>query len=266
MTNTTQSPTNTLSDTEIIARSKIGRHVTYFALTATALLGASAILVAILVPDTDYLDKRFTYVKDVLTIILPLIGTWVGTILAFYFARENFVVAAEQTANLVRQLTPEQKLQSIAVTEVMLNMSASTTIKLTLAAPGDAAKLKLKADVVDAILEKNKRNRLPVVDNAGKVLYVIHRSFIDKFLVKRAEAGGSQLEDATLQDLLSAEDLKSVFQSFVVIGKEAKLIAVKQAMDGNPNCSDAFITEDGTKESKALGWITNVIVQEKSLA
>lgn len=266
MTNTPQTSTNTLSDAEIIARSRIGRHVTYFALTLTALLGATAILVAVLVKDSADLKERFTYVKDVLTIILPLIGTWVGTILAFYFSRENFAAAAQHTANLVRQLTPEQKLQSIAVTEVMLDMSASTTKTLSLKTPGDAATFKLKADIVDALLEKNNRNRLPIVDATGKVLYVIHRSFIDKFLVQYAAGAGVQLANATLQDLLADTNLKAVFQSFVVVGKEAKLIAVKQAMDGNPDCSDAFITEDGTKGSKAVGWITNVIVQEKSLA
>jgi hypothetical protein len=254
-----------LSDAEAIARSKIGRHVTYFALTVTALLGTTAILVAIFSKETDVKD-RFVYVKDVLTIVLPLIGTWVGTILAFYFSRENFVAAAQQTANLVRQLTPEQRLQSIGVTEVMLDMSAPTTSRLTLSTPEEAGKLKLKADVVDAILEKNKRNRLPIVDGDGKVLYIIHRSFVDKFLVKRAEATDTQVADATLQDLLATEDLKAIFQSFAVVGKEARLISVKQAMDGNPNCSDAFVTEDGTKGSRALGWITNVIVQEKAVA
>jgi hypothetical protein len=222
-------------------------------------------MVAIFGPQAD-LKERFVYVKDILTIVLPLIGTWVGTILAFYFSRENFVAAARQTADLVRQLTPEQRLQSIGVTEVMLDMAALTTVKLTLSTPEDAAKLKLSADVVDAILEKNKRNRLPVLDNTGKVLYVIHRSFIDKFLVKRAEAGGTQLADATLQDLLAEEELTAVFQSFATVGREAKLIAVKQAMDGNPNCSDAFVTEDGTKGSKAIGWITNLTVQEKAVA
>lgn len=237
--------------------------MTYYALTVTALLGISAIGVAFNVSDAE---KRFSYVKDVLTIVLPLLGTWVGTVLAFYFSRENFVAAAQQSANLVRQLTPEQRLQSIPVTEVMLDMSSTTTTKLVLASPDDAGKLKLKTDVVAVYLEKPKRNRLPIVDESGKVLFVIHRSFIDKFLVKCADSGDGGLDITTLKDLLAAEDMKIIFQSFATVGKDARLIAVKQAMDGNPNCSDAFVTEDGTKGSKALGWITNVIVQEKSIA
>ena len=264
MPDITQTPTNALSDAEAVARSKIGRYVTYFALTIVFLLGFTAIMVALLSNESG--KERFTYVKDILTIILPLVGTWVGTVLAFYFSRENFVAAAKQTSDLVRQLTPEQRLQSIAVTEAMLDMTASTTLKLTLAKPEDAANLKVKADVVDALLEKNGRNRLPIIDSSGKILYVVHRSYIDKFLVKRAEAGGTQLADATLRELLDTEDLKSIFQSFAVVGKDARLITVKQAMDGNANCSDAFVTDDGTKGSRAIGWITNVIVQERSAA
>lgn len=251
------------SNTEAIARSKIGRHVTYFALAITGLLGITAILVAINAPDVD---KRFTFIKDVLTMLLPLIGTWVGTVLAFYFSKENFVAAADQTANLVRQLTPEQRLESISVTDVMLDMPSSTTTKLVLPITGDTDKIKLKADIVDAILEKLNRNRLPIVDSAGKVLFVLHRSLIDKFLVKRAEAGGTSLADATLTDLLAEADLKTIFQGFATVSKNTRLITVKLTMDGNSNCSDAFVTEDGTKGSRALGWITNVIVQENSIA
>jgi len=251
------------SNTEAIARSKIGRHLIYFALTIIALLAVVAILVA--THETD-VEKRFAFVKDVLTMVLPLIGTWVGTVLAFYFSRENFVAAASQTADLVRQLTPEQKLKSIPVTEVMFDMSASTTTKLVLSATEDAEKIKLKADVIDAILEKQNRHRLPIVDSAGKILFILHRSFIDMFLVKRAGSGGASLADATLKDLLGEAELKTIFQSFATVDKDAKLITVKQAMDGNPNCSDAFVTEDGTKGSRALGWITNVVVQEKSVA
>lgn len=264
MVDNTQTPSNSLSEAEAIARSKIGRQVTYFALTTTFLLGFTAIMVALLSKEAD--KERFVYVKDILTIILPLVGTWVGTVLAFYFSRENFVAAAKQTADLVRQLTPEQRLQSIAVTDVMLDMSAATTLKLTLPTSEEATKIKIKADVVEALLEKNKRNRLPILDSTGKVLYVVHRNYIDQFLVKRAEAGGTQVADATLQDLLDAEGLKAIFQAFAIVGKDARLIAIKQSMDGNPNCSDAFVTEDGTNGSKAIGWITNVMVQEKSVA
>jgi hypothetical protein len=262
--NTDQVSNGSLPDAEAVARSKIGRHVTYFALAATAGLGVVAICVALTGDATN--KEKFIYVKDVLTIVLPLMGTWVGTVLAFYFSRENFAAAAKQSAELVRQLSPEQRLESIAVSAVMLDMGASTTLKLSLSGVEDLSKYRLKADIVDALMEKHRRNRLPIVDNSGKILYVIHRSYLDQFLVKCAESGGTRMIDVTLKDLLEAEELKSIFISFAVVGKEARMITVKQAMDGNANCSDAFVTEDGTKGSRALGWITNVMVREKAIS
>ena len=261
MSDNSQTPTKAISEAEAVARSKIGRHVTYFALTIVFLLGLAAIMVALFSKESD--KERFIYVKDILTIILPLVGTWVGTVLAFYFSRENFVAAAKQTADLVRQLTPDQRLQSIAVTEVMLDMSAATTIKYIMPDPKEATKVKVQ-EQIGKFLEDNKRNRLPIIDKTGKVLYVVHLSYIDKFLLKRHKAG-AELEEATLNELLEDAKLKPIFQAFAVVGKEAQLIAVKQAMDGDPNCSDAFVTEDGTRESKAIGWITNVIVQQKAI-
>lgn len=72
-----------VSQEEAVFRAMIGRNVTYFALIVTAILGFAAIMVA-LFPGTDIPpETRFSYVKDILAIILPLVGTWVGTVLAF---------------------------------------------------------------------------------------------------------------------------------------------------------------------------------------
>lgn len=87
-------------------RAKIGRNIVYFALVVIGLLGLVAIVTASF---AQVKEGRFEYVKDILGMLLPVLGTWVGTVLAFYFSKENFVAAAQQTSNLVRQLTPEQK-------------------------------------------------------------------------------------------------------------------------------------------------------------
>jgi hypothetical protein len=255
---------NAVSAEESTARSKIGRQVTYFALGVTGLLGLAAIFVAIFA-DEKSIDTRFRYVKDILTIILPLIGTWVGTVLAFYFSRENFIAAATHTADLVRQLTPEQKLQSTSVTEVMINIEDTATVKLKLKTSEDGSTIKLKQDIVDNLFEKFKKNRLPIIeDESGKVLYVLHRSFVDKFISNKASDPAVKIVDLTLKDILEVTELRNAFVAFAIVARSAKLIAVKEAMDGNPNCADAFVTEDGSRNSRALGWITDVIVSENA--
>jgi hypothetical protein len=254
-------PTTKTSSYEADARAKIGRYIMYFALVFIGLLGMVAIAVAIFV--SNELKERFNYVKDVLTIILPLVGTWVGTILAFYFSRENYAAAAHQTANLIRQLTPEQRLQGISVSEVMIDMSASTTTKLVLNSLEDAANKKLKDDILGAILDKSGRGRLPILDKDGCVRYIVHRSYVDKFIVKQEPLTSVTV---TLKELLEDVEMKAAFQSFTTVARDAKLFAVKQAMDRDSNCADVFVTEDGGKESRAIGWITNAIVLENSVA
>lgn len=249
-----------LSREEAMQRARIGRDVVYFALYATLFLALAAMIIAL---GGD--KEKAAFAKDILSTVLPLFGTWVGTVMAFYFSRENFATAARETADLVRQLTPEQRLQGIGVGDAMLSMTAADTTQLVLASDAEAAKLNLLTDVIANLLDKFRRNRLPVVDAAGKPLYVIHRSMIDGFLVKSALAGKT-LATLTLKDLLDAPDLKAVAMAFTTLARDARLIAAKQAMDGNPNCSDVFVTTDGTRATAAIGWITNVMVREKSQA
>ena len=255
-----QAASSLITVAESDSRAKIGRQVTYFALTVTGVLGTIAILVAIFV--SQDLEKRFAYVKDILTILLPVLGTWVGTILAFYFSKENFAAAAQQTSDLVKQLTPDEKLQSVSAVDVMIPMKGEKTTKLILDKPDD--QINLKTNIIDALFEKFARNRLPVVDPTDKIIYIIHRSFVDKFVASKLLAEPGAAASLTLKDLLADEEMKKVFVAFGVVGKNAKLITVKEKMAGNPDCSDVFITEDGTANTSALGWITNVILEENS--
>lgn len=239
--------------TEKKDRLKIGVNIIIWALTAITILGAFALHAA----------NSMTDIKDILAIILPLIGAWVGTILAFYFSRDNFATAAQQTANLVNRMTPEQRLSALSVRDVMRDMNAETTIKLIIEdAETGPDHITLIDRVKQQLLDKHQQNRLPVVDPKGKVLYIIHRSMIDKFLLNCATTPGLDINQVTLRDLLDFQNMASLFQSFAVVGKDAQLIAVKQVMDGNPNCADAFVTEDGSRGSRATGWITNLTVQE----
>lgn len=252
------------SQEESLFRATIARNVTYFALTVTGVLGFTAIMVALFTKTDVPPGIRFSYVKDILAIILPLVGTWVGTVLAFYFSKENFVAAAKQTSDLVKQLTTEQKLQSIFVADVMIKMDDASTIKLTLPNAEEAKNIKLRSNIIDDVLDKHSKNRLPVVDQNGKVLYLLHRSFIDRFVSDKAALENSAVRDLTLRDLLEEEKYKNAFLSFATVGKTAKLLSAKEAMDGNPNCSDIFVTEDGLRSARAVGWITNAIVVENA--
>lgn len=250
---------------DVDARARIGRRVVYFALLVIGILGLAAIVVAIYAPENEDIAKskqRFDLVKDILTALLPVLGTWVGTVLAFYFSKDNFAAAAKQTSDLVRQLSTDQKLQEIPVEEAMISLTDPGTTKLIIDKPED--KIILKTDLLDALLNKSGRNRLPLIDADGKAKYLIHRSIIDKFISEVALSGAAKPADLTFKDLLASDQYKQISTAFGVVSRNAKLSAVKTLIDSNPDCSDVFVTEDGTKNSKAIGWITNIILTEKS--
>lgn len=251
-----------LPEAELLARARIGKNVVYFSLGATTVLGLVAIVVAAFFAKDD-VKERFAHVKDILTIILPLIGTWVGTVLAFYFSRENFVAAAQQTAALVKQLTPEEKLQSISAESAMIDLSAEDTMLLMLSPDRPEEAITITVGLIKEKFTKFNRNRLPVLNADGHVLYLLHRSYVEKFLVAKA-MNGADIAPLTFRDLLADPSMKTVFESFGTLAVNAKLLAAKQLMDSTSDCADVFLTEDGTRKSKAKGWVTDVIVREKA--
>lgn len=258
--------TTTIAKADDYERARIGKLIVLFAIATIGLLGLAAFWATYLMSQKETSDNAtkevFTQIKDILAILLPVLGTWVGTVLAFYFSKENFLAASQQASSLVRQLTPDQKLEAIPVEQVMHLIASPQVIKLTLNKKEED--INLKTDILDTLLPEGSKNRLPCIDPEGRIKYILHRSLIEGFISKQALSGNSNLAVLTLKDLLASDQVQHIATAFGTVGQTAKLNAVKALMDGNPLCSDVFVTVDGTKNGKAVGWITNVIVIENS--
>jgi Na+/H+-translocating membrane pyrophosphatase len=72
----------------------------------------------------------FDIAKYVLGVLLPVIGAWVGTVLAFYFGQVNFEAASRSAANLVRQLSPREKLQAEPAGHAMMKIGDVASFKM----------------------------------------------------------------------------------------------------------------------------------------
>jgi len=156
--------------------------------------------------------------ERVLTLLLPVFGTWIGTLLAYYFGKDNYESGARNSANLAKALTGMDKLRSIPVTTVMIRVSE---IDIPQSVKGKGV-----ADYGQVILSKlaaeMKRERLPLFDPGnGSIIGVLHKSLINEFLVKQ---GSQKLATATLQELLADSDAgKIAKESFVVLPNTATL-------------------------------------------
>jgi hypothetical protein len=202
--------------------------------------------------------------KETLNVLLPVFGTWVGTLLAYYFGKDNFESGAKMATTA---LTGQEKLQSIPVTTVMIPVSG---IELPQEVRDHADHYdQIHLAVVSTQMETSKRERLPLINPAnGAAVAVLHKSLIDRFLIRKSTANPPvALADVTLQQLL--DDLqagKVAKDSFVVIPNTATLADAKAAMTqkSTPDltCEDAFVTAPGS--TKVLGWITSDIINENS--
>ena len=83
---------------------------------------------------------------------------------------------------------------------------------------------------------------------------VLHRSTLNAFLV---ETKDKEAKDYKLSDLFKKVDYLPK-NSFVTVGPQATAALGKTEMEKIPNCSDVFVTVDGTRNSAVTRWITNV--------
>jgi len=113
-------------------------------------------LVAVVVLGAIAIKSNAGTSKDILTMVLPMIGTWVGTVLAFYFGTKQLETATRSVTAIARELTPEEKLRSIKAVDKMIPrgvMYVSTD---------EPAKLKL-LEALAGLEKANKGLRLPIL-------------------------------------------------------------------------------------------------------
>jgi hypothetical protein len=257
-------PTDDKSEWDSKFRIALAKTVTTWALVAILAIASLIIVVAgvnaIRTPTKEKTDQFFDIAKYVLGVLLPVIGAWVGTVLAFYFGQVNFEAASKSAANLVRQLSPREKLQAEPAGHAMMKIGDVASFKM----PAD----KTEADItvkqlIDEGFEKDKppRNRLPILDAEGRGKYVLHRSTVDAFVAAKKHPPTADESTLKLKDLLEDEKVKDyVVNSFRALSKDKTLADAKDIFDANPLCLDILVTEDGTKNGIVVGWITNVMV------
>ncbi len=203
--------------------------------------------------------------------LLPVFGTWVGTLLAYYFAKENFEAASKTVRDMAGAVSGVEALQSIAVESVMLGGPEHPFVTLGRADLGKKdEEIPLKA--ITELLDRKKIDRLPLfAGNAasGPIRGVIHLSTIEKLVRKKAEDSPPvNFDKLHLSDLIAEPVLGALFgKSFAIVKTGSTLADAKARMDQRSaelgdagNCYDIFVTADGQATSPVRGWITNDII------
>lgn len=96
-------------------RARLGMRLVYWSTLALVFLGAMIVVGATAATWKGEQRALMEASQLLLSALLPLFGTWVGTILAFYHKKENYEAASTHTLDLVR--TVAQRLSSTKVAD-----------------------------------------------------------------------------------------------------------------------------------------------------
>ena len=255
----------TPASTEDTAKYSVWHHRLALLVIVPALVLIAAIAVLIFSVSED----KSAASQLVVTAILPLLGAWVGAVIAFYFSSKNLEAATTSVTTMLGKASPQERLKSIATGEKMIRI-----LDMFYVESGDD-KITLN-DMLDRLDASKKGDRIPVLDSQKRPRYVVHRSVIDKFLANnvkalaadkaKADADKAKAVDSlctlTVKDLVeSRPELKHLFG---LIAEDSTLADVKRVMDGIPGCQDVFVTRNASEREEVAGWVTNVIVEDNS--
>jgi hypothetical protein len=219
--------------------------------------------------------KDLETAKYVFAAVLPLLGTWVGTVLAHYFQKENLNAATQSITTLVSKVTGNEKLQSIPVKNVMIRPDKIETLPDPLLNKDD--KDISLSELTKHLREGTKRDRLPIFKHnqkTGPAERVLHRSIVEKFIAQKAVENPptKPIDQLTLEDLMNDRTLGAVVRgSFGLVKADGTLADAKSEMDkasaalgSAGNCYDVFVTDTGKPDEIVIGWITNDIINENA--
>jgi hypothetical protein len=95
-------------------RGRLAQVVTMWALVAILVLGITILVIsgyhAAVSTDTNAPREFVDTAKYVFAAVVPVVAGWVGTVMAFYFGKENFRAATESVSQIAKQFTSQEKL------------------------------------------------------------------------------------------------------------------------------------------------------------
>ena len=203
-------------------------------------------------------------VEKIFTALLPLLGTWVGTVLAFYFSKVNYESASDSIRKTYREVQ-DDKLKTFFVEREMRPYDKIKKVEIDWASPDQGLGINFDQEIACKL--SREYSRIPVFTKDRIVKFMIHGSLIYEFYSEIQSDPQAKLskQNATLKDFIeykSGKYNKIVSQSLAFVGKTATLALAKAAMltqekESGERCQDVFITETGEAGKPVLGWLSD---------
>ena len=240
------------------------RHTVARAVLYTSIGGVIVLSVAV-IGISAFSPKTLEAAKYVFSSVLPLIGAWVGTLLAYYFSKENFEAATKSVTDLARELGGMEKLRSIPAREKMRPLK-DITFATVRKGTEDQCKL------ADLLSKFARLDRIPILDDQNCIVYLLYKHMIHQFLTSVALdpaklPSSKKITDLTLKHFLDSDPNlgKLLQQSFGFVAENATLADAKREMEAvskTTPCNDVFVTQTGKQVEPIIGWITDNKIAE----
>jgi hypothetical protein len=227
----------------------VGREVgtrQVLALSVVVISLAAVVIVSGLVIGFATPEGKPEATRLVFSSVLPLLGTWVGTVLAFYFARDNFDAATTSTIRLGRSLRPETPVQ-----DVMIPLPRIKAYRLAAGADERAVAL---SDLL-AGMTTSGFQRIPVLTADDRVVYVVHAATLSAFAESLQKLPADL--DERMSDLLAVPRFATLVTAVGFVASGAVVDTARATMGSIANCNDVFVTSDGSASGMVDGWLTN---------
>lgn len=206
------------------------------------------------------LDKASA--KEVFNALLPMFGTWVGTLLAFYFSKDNFEAATQSVTSMAGKISvASERLQQIPAKDKMRLLKDIGFYPMK---KGEEDKC-----VLSQLLDQTKYDRIPMMDG-NRMVYLVYRATINQYLsnvaLKKVVIAGKEVSMVSLADAIQDPRLRNTFEkSFGFVSETATLADAQREMERvskDVPCNDVFVTPSGKPDEAISGWITdNTIVE-----
>jgi hypothetical protein len=224
--------------------------------TSIVLISIGGIIaIAVLSIKTLHGQDQAEMTRLVFSSVLPLLGTWVGTVLAFYFARESLQAATDSTNRLIGRLDPRAP-----VSQAMIPRSRIIAHSLQPAETPEVVEL----SVLLSQMRDGGVHRIPVLTTTGSVTHIVHESTITAFLaippvppIPAPTAPADPLAGKTIADLLAVPDLAEMVKAMGFVSVSATIAEARTEMRRVPQCNDVFVTTRGRSDEPVEGWLTN---------
>jgi len=200
-------------------------------------------------------SNEATASENVFNALIPLIASWIGTVLAFYFGRENMEAAADRFLTL-----NSETLDDIPVENVMIDLG---TMVFEDDDPDLNGNLKL-LELVESY-KKIRKDRIPfLTKDKLSPQYIIHISFIESFLATY-KGEDPNISKLTINNLIQSDQFRDHFgfeetHGFVVVGPRTSLELAIENLNKIDQGRDIFITEGGKENGRVIGWITDSLI------